>query len=647
MAGASLYQSTPNGVALPYDKVLVSGLVGSLRANGINVNIANATYTSSSLVFDIQLQSDAYKCFHDAVIGISYNTTNFGTDVVANHNLTCNLALDSSIYTLSSLADSDANTFEIAVNGSFSWQGQYIAYGSSLPSLPYSLIETYTTIATCSLSVQSCCFSPNTPYLTSTFISADYSLIYLDMDSDPYDDYDDWFIDQYDNNPYTTGSLGNYTNANVNLCSPSIPDITDIYGPDSTDPLTIIAGSFDTLTIMGCGFGPSKGQVLFPDADNGGVGMMHTQLPDIQLWTDNMIKTWVPSIQDTNQHTAGTGQIQIVTASGDTSTYSGGALSLHIPYAVNNARAASTKRAYPYLLQSIDTNQGYVFTPAYYITGDTLAAITKAMNDWACQIGIRFTIGPPTNTPVVNGHDSINTILYGTLSSYGMLTLINGVLYTSPPPAPCSNSLPTGVVTDIDIIINSSSIFFLSMNDTTTVPSGQHSLMGEARHEFGHAAGLKHVINLADVMYYKDPGSGKPPAQIHHDDQNGGIHELQLGTIYLAAGCYSPQIYPDSCPTLTIINSIANLNSSTNKISVYPNPFDNDIIINADIGIESEMNVTIYDLLGQIMSYNDFGMVSDDVKEIIPTSTFGIGIYIIKVSVGDNNFLLKMVKTKN
>jgi hypothetical protein len=91
MAGHSMYRQTPTGLEFPYDIIRVDGLVGAPQTitDAIEVQIANVVHTSSLLTFDVQVVSDAVRCFHDAEVDISYNTANFGQYVVYNGNIDC------------------------------------------------------------------------------------------------------------------------------------------------------------------------------------------------------------------------------------------------------------------------------------------------------------------------------------------------------------------------------------------------------------------------------------------------------------------------------------------------------------------------------------------------------------------------------
>jgi len=108
-----------------------------------------------------------------------------------------------------------------------------------------------------------------------------------------------------------------------------------------------------------------------------------------------------------------------------------------------------------------------------------------------------------------------------------------------------------------------------------------------------------------------------------------------------------PQAYPDSCPTLATVNGIINVNQNPFKVTVYPNPFNDKIVIGAEIANEGDMQATIFDLLGQIVAFSDFGTKSGQVQESMSVSTLSSGVYVIQVSVNNRSLQTKMIKINN
>jgi hypothetical protein len=276
------------------------------------------------------------------------------------------------------------------------------------------------------------------------------------------------------------------------------------------------------------------------------------------------------------------------------------------------------------------------------MTGDTLAAITKAMNDWVCQIGVQFTMGTDTNITVRNQSDHVNSILFG-LDSPGVLC---GTYINYSYPSACSISGDTvATITDIDMVFNSNIgggiTFDTSTNNSHVVPAGKASLLGVSRHEFGHAVGLMHVIEPT-LMFWQDQGSGLPAALIQTADGDGGVRELEIGAQDLSVGCYMEQNYVSPCHA--IYNGINGISNNPFNVSVYPNPFNESISIIANISESSHVKVDIFDVLGQLVGSQDFGNQSGTVEESINVNALSAGIYMVRVSINEQSTLVKLIK---
>lgn len=343
--------------------------------------------------------------------------------------------------------------------------------------------------------------------------------------------------------------------------------------------------------------------------------------------------------------TAGSGPVQVAIPSYSLTTSS---TNIDIPYAVRNTRNQASQMPYRVSLKKLDALGGYTFRPAKYITGDTLLAITKAMNDWKCQTGVQFTMGQNlSDSAVVDPDDSINTILFAYIPppTNSTDTILWRTILSVHYPDACTLSRADTVATiyDIDMVVNTATLFYLDTSDVNIVPAGHNSLMGVARHEFGHAMGLCHV-NDNTLMYYKDPGGSYHPRQIQHPDQNGGIYMIGLGPIHLYPICTSPQNWPLNCPSLQIQNGIGNLIDNSLNINIFPNPFNESITIRTDIGEASQMKVNIFNLLGQAVFTNNYSIQSGLVEESINVAPLSTGMYIIQVTIGGNNMVVKLLK---
>jgi hypothetical protein len=264
------------------------------------------------------------------------------------------------------------------------------------------------------------------------------------------------------------------------------------------------------------------------------------------------------------------------------------------------------------------------------------------MQNWVCQIGVQFTMGTDTNITVRNSSDHVNSILFAADAP----NVLCGTYINYSYPSPCSVSGDTvATITDIDMVFNSNIgggiTFDTSTSDSHVVPVGKASLLGVSRHEFGHAVGLMHVIEPT-LMFWQDPGSGHPAAQIQTADGDGGVRELEIGAQDLSSGCYMEQNYVSPCHA--IYNGLNDIGNNALNVSVYPNPFSESISIQSYIGQSSHLQVGVFDVLGQLILSQDFGNQSGTVDESINVASLSAGIYMVRVSINAQSMIVKLIK---
>ncbi|MDB5282312.1 MAG: Fibronectin, type domain protein [Bacteroidota bacterium] len=627
MENKSVLYDTSSLSHMEYNYVYAGGPVKTLRSADINGRLVNMDFTGSPgyLTFDVQVQSNSGDPFYGADITIAYNTDNFGSSASVNCTQSASSSVNSSYFDLAPSSSSGTITIEVSPNGSYITQ---YPYGGTNPT---SVISAYTTIASCSLTVLRCCTPSSGAYINITSVSGEYAVFALnDLDSDQAN----WYHYLDATASYNPGSLlptGGYDNGGGNICpvSGGSPVI------DNLDPLTITAGTFSILTITGTGFGCTPGKVLFPNANDGGLSMAHTENLDIQSWDDSQIKAWVPS-RDADGGCAGSGQIVVKTAGGSTSSLSGA--SLHIPYAATNIRNSTNNSAIYVGLISTDANGGYTFNFDNAMSADAIASITQAMNDWICQTGVNFTMGSGINTPVASPTDGKNSIFYGTTANGNAAetrAYAAGVLCTAHSPSSIS-------LKDIDIII-SNGIAFDEVNHTTP-NAGHYTLLGVVRHEFGHASCLQENLNFGDLMYWQTYSIGDPALPISFEDQSGGIYILtDVGPNQLSS-CYTTNVwaFPIGCPT---VNSVNNISSNPFNLSVNPNPFNESITIHAQVAQITRIKVNVYNVLGQSVATADYGLQGPLLNESINLSHLSPDLYIIEILIGEQIWQFKLIKS--
>jgi hypothetical protein len=650
MVGASLYQRTATSIEAPYDLVQVSGLVGVPRGIGgdsiifaIGSPTLNSPTNPTQLDFDIVGIAGNGAALAIYTVEVTTNANAFSSATITNSFGTGDDGTGNPIYTFTSSYSSGIITINLTGNSDFDGQNptgnaQYLIIDSNN--------NTGTGMAHVTLAISNCSDTPGIAVIAGSS-SACYAT----------------GADQYSCALYSPVLAGlGYNNGNNTMCPPPCTGIT-ITG---FSPSGITAGTFDTLTITGCGFGNTPGSILFQNADDEtGVTRMQSQPSDIVYWVDSLVQLIVASCQTNydDGYAPGTGPIQLMKANGDTSNVSS---PLIIPYAVLNDRRLASGKAIRVGLSGeaagtfggLIKNNEYTFIPDTTVTANppALATITHAMNDWVCETGVRFIMGTPVSTNLKDTFDGVCSIFFGTTSIANALA--ETTTYLSDP---CVNGAgdTIKVILDEDYNFNqarlTNSSFPWFTGDTSLIPTpaspilGYYSLLGAARHEFGHGMGLDHVLNPTDLMYIINSLDVCNP--IHYDDQHGGLYELVSVAPYLDPTlCFIPNPQAGAyggggCPTT---DGIADIGANTYNILAFPNPFDQTITIQADIGSQSDVRIEMFDVLGQVLTSDDFGMVSSaHFQNTISTAGLGVGVYLLRVSVNSSTQVFKLVKTNN
>jgi hypothetical protein len=652
MAGQSEYKQTPNGLEYPYDLVEVSGLVGAplyvvdsityqLAFDTVFYNYSGSSVYAETIVFDIQASSPNGDNLFDADPVISYNTNAFRSNVCANGYLTCTstasgdydflLPGDFSPSAFQIHLDADMDNFDLdLVNGNFD---SIIGVGG------YPV-----TLATCSLNVLNCCVG------IDLSVNRNSTGFYATADTSG-----DVIPSQYG----VASGAGIDTSG---ICALSaLPLITGFYPP------SITAGTFDTLTINGVGFGCAAGLVVFTNAQQTISTTMSCQPPDIVSWGDDQIRVLVPSCQ--YGYNDG-----LIAATGPFYVNAGGGPSNNSPTSLGIAYAAITARdtglvaariglwgdTVKPIPPSVHYNE-YTFTPDITITDHTSAlnAITHALNDWVCETGVRFIMGTPVDSNLTHAVDGINSIYFGTIPGN---TTAYAQTYATIVPTLCINAAGEKVnyIIDEDYVfsgtyLDQNNLTPWYLHDTSVLPSdplpgdsGWISLLGVARHEFGHGMGLWHVLNPNDLMYvYANPPNTCSP--LHYDDVYGGLYELlTVGSTQHSSGCFTPnpQSYGLGGPSCSDnIAGIASAAGDKYSITAYPNPFDQTITITAQLAAASEIKIELVNVLGQVIASDDFGKVSGgQFQRTISTDGLSAGMYLVSISINGTNTVLKLVK---
>lgn len=115
----------------------------------------------------------------------------------------------------------------------------------------------------------------------------------------------------------------------------------------------------------------------------------------------------------------------------------------------------------------------------------------------------------------------------------------------------------------------------------------------------------------------------------------GGTVFLELAAIDFYSSSTNNEMYVDDVTLAEGVLSTENFNE--NVFSVYPNPFSEVLNISSKVAVDQ---VIVYDILGKVVLTENPGMISPSIN----TSNLSSGTYMVKVKIGNNSKIVKIVK---
>jgi PKD repeat protein len=288
---------------------------------------------------------------------------------------------------------------------------------------------------------------------------------------------------------------------------------------NSFSPNSIVAGDDQVLTIMGSGFGASRGsgRVEFLDANSGGLTKYTLPSQEYLIWSDNIIQLKVPT-------NVATGTFEVFADCGSSAISPS---TLIVPYALSTTIDATYGVKLLDLIDQ-DGSGGYRFSLNTVFAANTLAvdAFTRAMKTWKCATLVNWDIGGTTALNY-SASDGVNVISFdatGMLPAGALgLAFIHTLNYCG--------SVYESYLTEVDLLFNTTGPW----NYGPALPGPtQYDFETVALHELGHAHIINHVNDPTDLMYYAIPA---------------GLYKRTLNANNIAAGnlMIARSIAPNTC----------------------------------------------------------------------------------------------------
>jgi len=619
-----------------------------MAANDVTFTIANAIETGTTpryLEFDIMVSANNNITYFDyALFRISYNTSSFGSNVVANNKVTITKGA-----TFNSATCTNPNADKIDQTPSVTG----VPFGSDFNQTSWNrtlVTTTPTQLLHFKIEIANCNTNPNINFTDVSFTPL-FSFYAQTATADIVDTYG------YDNTFYS----GTITQI---LCKPTISNFTSPVYPGAYYPGNPTNKAL--LTIQGSNFGATRGNgnVYFKNADDGGQTYVNLNAFDFISLTDNEIKVIIPAMIDSfpvgapsNQFTypcPGGGLFYVKTNSNDSVVSSS---PIDMPYAIKNViKPSPTYEKLRVDLANVNNAGGYTFFLDTSIVNHpnpkVLPIVKKAVKEWVCATGVNFITREDTIVNI-SSLDNISVIYF-----VDTPPATNALAVTKTNLIVCGNPGNTEkyiIPTAIDIaILKDPTLFGGGAWEFDTLynplPTNKVDFFEVILHELGHADLLKHVTD-DELMNYKallGPVAGNLRRYITFDDQDGGFNVVDKSALNInnpSCSVYGSLIIVNS--NCSFGSSITENNHNVLNFQIYPNP-----IISYELNIQFELlndaSITfrIIDNAGRnIISNNEKKTAGKHIEKII-LNQLSVGIYFFVVEIDGATQTGKLVKVK-
>ena len=83
--------------------------------------------------------------------------------------------------------------------------------------------------------------------------------------------------------------------------------------------------------------------------------------------------------------------------------------------------------------------------------------------------------------------------------------------------------------------------------------------------------------------------------------------------------------------------------NTSNEIKLYPNPANNEVLIELTNLESSDITLNVYDVLGKLVYSDNAKKISGSFKQSIDVSQLTRGIYVVKINDNVNTYFTKLI----
>ena len=603
---------------------------GSRAASKLTVRFANSIITGQSpkyLEFDIVAKDNVdTSYFWQLPIYLKYGSASFGTWIVSglNFEVTRGTVISDTLSYMEPYAfDNGPDTAAISLNS------------TSVPSNFFPLTENFTQLVHVKMELSGCD--------SGSVVKFDWQDQSAGIAS---------YSPKADNSSNPLLSVYNELDMQDSIRVPDCKATTTTF-----EPHILAGGVEDTLKIHGFLFGNQRGNgtVFFKNANDFGASEVAADSLDFISWSDTLITLKVPAYSEKiqsgiptgiTQQPAGSGYFRVLTNSGEIDSSQ---TPIKILYSIRNdiVTYQGTTSKQHYTVTNASGNGGYKFKLDSRISAKPgmKEVVVKALHDWTCLTGIDWYIESDTTAWIDNyANDSINMIQFATLpNTVGAKAVAQGSI--------CGNDVFT---TEIDVLINSDSTINWSLDTTGTAldsTTQQRDFYAYMLHEFGHALSLKHVNNIASVMYFSDEHYYTNRTINIFTDSTcdlGGNRSMDFSlNAQYTGGCGATNVTIAADSICLSYLGIKHSTQSQISYSVFPNPATSSVELKVYAQPNTPISWNMYDINGQLLLQSDQTAKTNGIySTTIDISNFTNGIYILMMNIEQTRVPIKLIKTQ-
>lgn len=199
-------------------------------------------------------------------------------------------------------------------------------------------------------------------------------------------------------------------------------------------------------------------------------------------------------------------------------------------------------------------------------------------------------------------------------------------------------------------MVYESSVLFTITAKSLIWPAGYFDFYSIILHELGHSHNLKHVIEINNVMHYGIAPNVKK-RDLEHDwscDEGGNwVIDFSTDTINnLINNCNLRNIKANPSPPCSHV-SIKEIGNNLSNITLYPNPFTENLNISFNSINNEKIEIRLYDITGKLILNKDYSISTGNNSINVNTTDLSGGVYVINIQNSGVLQSFKLIKYGN